>query len=239
MPRGNRKPCTSRHPYLARSTLAIPTAAACSWNRSRCTSEPQQNRRHKAIWLVRVNYPSRSIQETRGCCNRLHVTGSSWVKKIVYYGKFCASGQTCLNINWTFQPKLYYGFKSGVRKIINRQLPGKQEHQLILFCRLKSELYTISLVTRQMGIPGNLQPICWDGADWQKPRETGWVGFAFFGLETTHSHRRGRFCWISVFQKHVTASESFLPAVLPTTSRAFHRDAFRPAISCYQILPAS
>jgi len=61
-------------------------------------------------FLNRANFHSRSIQETRWSCNRLHIIGNSWVKKITYYGKSCTARQTCLNPNSTFQPELYYGF---------------------------------------------------------------------------------------------------------------------------------
>lgn len=98
-PQGNQKPCTASHPHLVCRTFIIPTAAQCCWNLSCYTSEPQQKWRYKVFEMVRINYHSRSIQETRWSCNRLHVIGNSWVKKIVYYGKFCTSRQTCLNLN--------------------------------------------------------------------------------------------------------------------------------------------
>lgn len=105
-------PCRAEHLRAIRSpvlplthilfvcrTFIIPTAAQCCWNLSRYTSEPQQNWRYKVFGMVRVNYHSRSIQETRWSCNRLHVIGNSWVKKIIHYGKFCTSRQTPLNLN--------------------------------------------------------------------------------------------------------------------------------------------
>lgn len=150
-------------------TLPLPHSHSCSGLTAHHPTRlrPQQHRTYKAFCTVRVSYGSHSKFKI--------------IKKSVY------SRQNCLKINDTFEPELYSGFESGVRKIMNSQLSGKQEHWLILlFHKPKSALFHPS-DDQAVGSQGTSQPICQlleTGQMGRKPgREAGWVLFS--GLETT------------------------------------------------------
>lgn len=109
-----------------------------------------------------------------------------------------------------------------MRNVTKRQLPGKQEHQVIvILCRLKSEFYSSSLVTREMEIPRNLQaplPAGQRSGGLAENQADRLGGFWFSGLETPHS------------RKGVDSAESAFSTNMSLHQKAFYQLYLEPSL---------